>query len=89
MMNLSKILDLVKNGRKNVSCGADILTLEDARNEYKDYQYVVVNALDNMPVWLCKTLDDAKETVEEWQPYCCVPFLIVDLRRKEYEETVY
>lgn len=77
-MNLNKILDLAK-GRKSVSCSANILTLDDARNEYKDYQYAVVNALDNIPVWVCKTLDEAKKTVELWQPYCSVPLLIVDL----------
>ena len=34
-MNLVKIFDLVKCSRNNVSCNADILTIDDARNKYK------------------------------------------------------
>lgn len=51
-MNLVKIFDLVKCSRNNVSCNADILTIDDARNKYKDCQYAVVNVLDGMPVWI-------------------------------------
>ena len=78
-MNLAKIFDLVRCSRNNISCDANTLTLDDARNKYKDYQYAIVNALSGMPVWICKTIEDAKETIKEWQPYCSVPFLIVDL----------
>lgn len=60
-----------------------MLTIDDARDKYKDYQYAVVNALDGMPVWLCKTIEDAKETIEDWQPCCWTPLLIVDLRKNE------
>lgn len=88
-MNLSKILDLVKNGRKNVSCGAYMLTFDDARNKYKDYQYAVVNALDGMPLWICKTLEDARDAVKTWQPYCCIMLDIIDLRKeRNYEGNV-
>ena len=82
-MNLAKIFDLVRCSRNNISCDANTLTLDDARNKYKDYQYAIVNALNGIPVWICKTIEDAKEIVEEWQPYCCVPFLIVDLWKNE------
>lgn len=82
-MNLAKIFDLVKCIRNNISRNASILTIEDARNKYKDCQYAVVNALDGNPVWICKTIEDAKEIVEEWQPYHYVPFLIVNLWKNE------
>jgi hypothetical protein len=78
-MSLAKIFNLLRCSRNNISCNADILTIEDARNKYKNCQYAVVNALDGIPVWICKTIEDAKEVVEEWQPYCYLPLLIVDL----------
>lgn len=78
-MSLAKIFDLLRCSRNNISCNADILTIEDARNKYKNCQYAVVNALDGIPVWICKTIEGAKEVVEEWQPYCYLPLLIVDL----------
>lgn len=78
-MSLAKIFDLLRCSRNNISCNADILTIKDARNKYKNCQYAVVNALDGIPVWICKTIEDAKEVVEEWQPYCYLPLLIVDL----------
>lgn len=68
---------------KSISCNGNILTIEDARNKYKDCQYAVVNALNGNPVWICKTIEDAKETVEEWQLYYYVPLLIVNLWKKE------
>lgn len=82
-MNLAKIFDLVRCSRNNISCNANTLTLDAARNKYKDYQYAVVNALDGMPVWICKTIEDAKETIEEWQPCCYIPLSIVDLWKNE------
>lgn len=82
-MNLAKIFDLVRCSRNNISCNANTLTLDDARNKYKDYQYAVVNALDGMPVWICKTIEDAKESIEEWQPCCYIPLSIVDLWKNE------
>ena len=86
-MNLVKIFDLAKCSRNNVSCNADILTIDDARNKYKDCQHAVVNVLDGMPVWICKTIEDAKETVEEWQPYSYMPLEIVDLRKEQNYES--
>lgn len=82
-MNLAKIFDLVKCIRNNISRNASILTIEDARNKYKDCQYAVVNALDGNPIWICKTIEDAKETVEECQPYYYVPLLSVNLWKKQ------
>ena len=78
-MSLAKIFDLLRCSRNNISCNADILTIDNARSKYADYQYTIVNALDSTPVWICKTIEDAKEVVEEWQPYCYLPLLIVDL----------
>ena len=78
-MNLAKIFDLVRCSQNNIPCNADILTIDDARRKYADYQYAIVNALDGIPVWICKTIEDARKNVEEWQSYCCVPFFIVDL----------
>ena len=49
-MNLAKIFDLVKCSRNSIPCNADILTIEDVRNKYKDCQYAVVNALNGIPV---------------------------------------
>ena len=43
-MNLAKIFDLVRCNRQYISCNADILTIDDARNKYADYQYAIVNA---------------------------------------------
>lgn len=83
-MNLAKIFDLVKCIRNNISRNASILTIEDARNKYKDCQYAVVNALDGNPIWICKTIEDAKETVEECQPYYYVPLLIVNLCKRQH-----
>ena len=88
-MNLAKIFDLVRCSRNNISCNADILTIDDARRKYADYQYAIVNALDGIPVWICKTIEDAKVTIEEWQPCCCIPLLIVNLRGERHEEIVY
>lgn len=51
-MSLAKIFDLLRCSRNNISCNADILTIEDARNKYKNCQYEVVNALDGMPAQL-------------------------------------
>nr|DAL13708.1 MAG TPA_asm: hypothetical protein [Bacteriophage sp.] len=82
-MNLAKIFDLVKCSRNSIPCNADILTIEDARNKYKDYQYAVVNALNGIPVWICKTIEDARDTIEEWQPYYYIPLLIVNLWKNE------
>lgn len=82
-MSLAKIFDLLRCSRNNISCNADILTIEDARNKYKNCQYEVVNALDSMPAWICKTIEDAKEIVEERKPYCYIPLLIVDLLENE------
>ncbi len=70
-------------GVNNAKLSANILTIDDARDKYKDYQYAVVNVLDGMPVWLCKTIEDAKETIEDWQPYWWTPLSIVDLRKNE------
>lgn len=78
-MNLAKIFELVRCSRNNIVCNADILTIDDARSKYADYQYAIVNALNGTPVWICKTIEDARKTIEEWQPYCYIPFLIVDL----------
>ena len=82
-MSLAKIFDLLRCSRNNISCNADILTLDDVSNKYKDYQYVVVNALSGRPIWICKTIEDANETVECWKLHCCLPFLIVDLWNRE------
>lgn len=40
-MSLAKIFDLLRCSRNNISCNADILTIDDARNKYKDYQYAI------------------------------------------------
>lgn len=82
-MSLAKIFDLLRCSRNNILCNADILTIDDARSKYADYQYTIVNALDGMPAWICKTIEDSKENVEEWQPYCYIPLLIVDLWKNE------
>lgn len=82
-MSLAKIFDLLRCSRNNISCNADILTIDDARRKYADYQYAIVNALDGIPVWICKTIEDAKETVEEWQPCCYILLSIVDLWKNE------
>ena len=86
-MNLAKIFDLVKCSRNSIPCNANILTIEDARNKYPDCQYAVVNALNGIPVWICKTIEGAKETVEEWQPCCHIPLSIVDLWKNEENAT--
>ena len=85
-MNLVKNFALLRCCLKNISCNGNILTIEDARNKYKDCQYAVVNALNGNPVWICKTIEDAKETVKESQPYYYVPLLIVNLRKNEEKE---
>lgn len=85
-MNLVKNFSLLRCCLKNISCNGNILTIEDARNKYKDCQYVVVNALSGNPVWICKTIEDAKETVEESQLYDYVPLLIVNLWKNEEKE---
>lgn len=78
-MNLVKNFALLRCCLKNISCNGNILTIEDARNKYKDCQYAVVNALNGVPVWICKTIEDAKNIIEEYQPYCNLSLKIVDL----------
>ena len=63
-MSLAKIFDLMRCSRNNISCNADISTIDDARSKYADYQYAIVNALNGTPVCTCKTIEDAKVTIE-------------------------
>lgn len=53
------------------------LSLKEAKERYyPEYKYAVVNLeYDNYPLWICKNIEDAKETVK----YSCQSLYIVDL----------
>ena len=59
------------------------LSLDDARNKYKDYRYAVVKMSNNAPMWICKTIDDARGAIDSHQWCYSTPLLIVDLWRNE------
>lgn len=84
-MNLAKIFDLVKCSRNNISCNADILTVEDAKAMSDQFRYAVVNNKSGLPCYLCKTRDDAKESIDDIRRYCCTSasYRIVDLWKNE------
>ena len=40
------------------------ISLDEARNKYRDYRYALVDSLTDRPYCLCKTLEDAKAVLE-------------------------
>lgn len=80
-MNLAKIFDLVKSSRNCITRNADILTVEDAKAMSDQFRYAVVNNKSGLPCYLCKTRDDAKESIDDIRRYCCTSasYRIVDL----------
>jgi hypothetical protein len=80
-MSLAKIFDLLRCSRNNISCNADILTIEDAKAMSDQFRYAVVNNKSGLPCYLCRTCDDAKESIDDIRRYCCTSasYKIVDL----------
>ena len=60
-----------------------MLSLDDARNKYKDCQYAVVEYPSNVPICICKTIEDAREVIETRRRCSYNMGYIVDLWRNE------
>lgn len=45
------------------------------------FRYAVVNNKSGLPCYLCRTCDDAKESIDDIRRYCCTSasYKIVDL----------
>jgi hypothetical protein len=82
-MNLSKILDLVKNKHKNISRKANVFTLDEARKLNDKYPYAIVNAYTGRPVYLCEDKESANMMWNKMFRCCATTPLIVDLRNSE------
>lgn len=82
-MKLSEIIKFVSCLKNSVGAGAEILTIDDAKKKYEKFNYAVVNAETNIPLWLCESAEDAQEIIEQWQPYCWVILKTVDLQKGE------
>lgn len=78
-MNLSKILDLVKNKHKNISRKANVFTLDEARKLNDKYPYAIVNAYTGRPVYLCEDKESANMMWNKMFRCCATTPLIVDL----------
>lgn len=68
----------IRNKRKRKS---DLLTVEDAKAMRDQFRYAVVNNKSGFPCYLCRTSDDAKESIDDIRRYCCTSasYKIVDL----------
>lgn len=73
-----KLFTKIRNKRKRKS---DLLTVEDAKAMSDQFRYAVVNNKSGLPCYLCKTRDDAKESIDDIRRYCCTSasYRIVDL----------
>ena len=73
-----KLFTKIRNKRKRKS---DLLTVEDAKAMSDQFRYAVINNKSGLPCYLCKTRDDAKESIDDIRHYCCTSasYRIVDL----------
>lgn len=56
------------------------LTLDKAKKIFPEYRYAVCDVATRYPVWLCNSIDDARETVEDMWKCSGAMCFIVDLQ---------
>lgn len=73
-----KLFTKIRKKRKRES---DVFTIEDVKSTSDEFRYAVVNNKSDLPCYLCRTYDDAKESIDDIRRYCCTSasYKIVDL----------
>lgn len=73
-----KLFTKIKKKRKRKS---DVFTIEDAKAMSDEFRYAIVNNKNGLPCYLCRTRDDAKESIEHIRYFLCssASYGIVDL----------
>lgn len=70
-------MNLIAKWNKNRK--SKLLSIGEVKKMYPEYRYAVCDMTTRYPVWLCDSIDDARETMEDMWKYSRMIGFIFDL----------